>query len=793
MSWRSTAETIPLVMSFTNDIDGLWSVARFLTSAFYRETFEPSAEWASTIHLSAHGEAALALIQREVKNAPNHLVKFFLFRRFYQEELLIDCERTNAKEVESLLSSIWDTSEAKWPYIFGTELYNKFNHTYGGNRTGSLEASDVSVLLENTPHGIFQVGTLLSGPMGFLHSEQQRFTPPLLKMPLWHCSDVGCGALHTVEARQFNSPLTAFLRDASRTLSDHFGPRSEWGRALDKLVKGELSASGRLYADMPAIVCDCIAGTEIRTLSDRALRSAAGSRVRNLIATRRSSTGSPADVVSSLQPSECQQMLLLLKDFDLVTFLDELIARGQIEIPPTEVRSARTYVSTEYNDHKTHLSSLGVRTNFHPPMIRLQGEIWQAYSSINGLAELEWKICRTRGESSGLRIALMNYIVQNGPEETVQNLIFSSQLVHEQIEEKLQFKFMKGETEKESARKLLWKFGFSIPRYGSDQELLRNRMADFKSATLRMPLRPSEEDRAAVRSVGVNLFVSVEGFLEDLIAFNVWLITSDHFIDTRFKYEKTKALGAVSKYLDDFTGSGEARTSWNVSGANTLGILLAYLAALRNWLETRRTAESSSLKRESKDLPHYFEDPLWSFPFRHRELWADVPKEVLEEYIALIDNIHRQAVQADLPSVRNGLDHKRSDAEFPTADKMLACVSRLEEMFDLADHRSLIPKLVWETRSENDSSGNATAYLRDYKGDTIVMSGPAPTPNMRVAGFGVPYIAAPLNFLSLPNAHILFGVLEKSAYSDYWSGYPIRRFIPTLKNSPDAEPEMASV
>jgi hypothetical protein len=552
---------------------------------------------------------------------------FFLFRRFYQERILIDYEESDVEGAETLLSLIAAAEDAKWPYVFGNELYKKFNLTYGGNRTEFLEAPEVMSLLADSPAGIFQVGTLISGPLGFLHSEQQRLTPPLLTMPLWHCSDVGCGALHGVEARQFNSAFTSFMRDSSRALADEMGPRSEWRKALDSVSKGESPLSGRLYGDMPAVICDCITGDEVQILCERALRSAAGSRVRQLV--KGMASGPPEEVVRGLQSGACRNLLLLFKDLDLVAFMDELISTGKIAIPPTEVRRPRTYTSLGYNDHRTSLSSLGARATWQQAILRLQGEIWQAYSESNALGDLEWKIRRTKGQATGLRVALMEYIRQSGPEETVRNLIFPSQLVNEKIEKQLQFQLSASDTEEDSAKKLLWKFGFSIPRFGRDQELMRNRMAEFKAATLRMPPRPTEEDRAALRSIGVNLFISVEGFLEDLLAFNVWLISADHFVGTRFEYNKAKALLAVREQLGEFIGSGESKVYWNCDGANTLGTLLTYLAAFRNWLAGRRQTDRSILERDPQDLPHFADNPLWSFPFRHTALWADVPEDVL--------------------------------------------------------------------------------------------------------------------------------------------------------------------
>ena len=97
-------------------------------------------------------------------------------------------------------------------------------------------------------------------------------------------------------------------------------------------------------------------------------------------------------------------------------------------------------------------------------------------------------------------------------------------------------------------RRLLWKLGFTLARYEDDYQLLRNRIAEFREVVLHLPQQPNEDERARVRSVGVNLFVSVEQFLESLLCFNVWLLSSDHFTGTRFVFTRQDAVASVSRF-----------------------------------------------------------------------------------------------------------------------------------------------------------------------------------------------------------------------------------------------------
>src|SRR4051812_49391548 len=82
--------------------------------------------------------------------------------------------------------------------------------------------------------------------------------------------------------------------------------------------------------------------------------------------------------------------------------------------------------------------------------------------------------------------------------------------------------------------RLLWKFGFTPPRYEEVYERCRRRLDQFNDALLAKSVIATEGDREDLRSAGVNLFVSLEEVLEQTIAYNVWMLASDHFLDTRF-------------------------------------------------------------------------------------------------------------------------------------------------------------------------------------------------------------------------------------------------------------------
>jgi hypothetical protein len=784
MPWLSATEIGPLIEKLPSpeSLVNCYAASEYLEKAFYSEGFKPTQVWQDAVVLSRGGvEVARSIRDSGIDLAPP-LLNFTLFRMFYFHDLLVDYERSNFPAVLEELRNMQKSGDATWPYVFGHCLYHKFNDNYAGNRTAHLEAKDVQELLRGTPSGVFQIGTLLAGPLGFLASREKRYTPPTLALPLWHCSDLGCQARHLVEVRQFDSQQLAAYRTIWRLLNDRSGPASQWGGQLERLASNGNQPSGRPYADMPALIGDCVVGTELPALLKAALRSHSGQALRDGLALATGMRGSPDDLAVRLSREEMQQLILMLPDIEIVRFLDDLIVLREIDIPPSELRGAKTYALMHHFDGRSQLSCLGARSTNHPPIVQLYAEICNTYQKLGLADELVWRV--RQGNSSSLEHAVMDFIRTKGPEAAVKELIFPTKSVTTAIGDGLFFQIRESETQDEACGRFLWKLGFSVPRYGDEYQILRNRIAEFKAAVLQVPPRLTEENRARIRSVGVNLFVSVEKFLTDLLTFNVWLLASDHFASTNFTYTAQDAIKSVAMVLGSEIARGNQVLSWRVDGENALGTLLGYLAEFRKWLKARQDADKSEVKRKDEDYPHYAEDTFWTFPFAHVELWADVPPPVLALYIETIESISTQLEQAELASIRNGLDHNRDEAGFPAPDKMLASVSRLEQVLDLADSRRVIPKLYWRVFESRDLHGQVADSFRDYRNGTFELWGPSPVLGPDRGVFGVPYLIAPVDFLNIPNSTLMFRASPKTRWREYWKDYPRRRFIP---------PESASV
>jgi hypothetical protein len=408
--------------------------------------------------------------------------------------------------------------------------------------------------------------------------------------------------------------------------------------------------------------------------------------------------------------------------------------------------------------------------------VSLAAYIWRAYEQRDQLDELGWRINK---QAVGLdRASLMSYLRERDPRSAVRELILPTMPVAISVADYLQLEISPGDSDDLIIDRFLWKLGFNLPRDDSEYSRLRERLDSLREVLLRTGKIRDERDRESIRSVGVNLFVSVEYFLEELIAYCAWLLSTDHFVGSRFVYDQANAVAGVASVLGETRPIGENEVAWRPEGGNTLGSLLVYLTALIEWLRGLHDRDRAPYERPGDELPHYADDAELIFPFRHKVLWADSDNTELSTFVGNFERIALQLHRSNLASVRNGLDHMRDEETFPTIDEMLASEARIRDALDLADSGRFIPKPFWLRRRVSDHYGGIELSLNDSSGRTLILYGPSLGRGKLDVKFSTPVVVAPGNLLGIPNAELVFQIRSESAYSRYWSGYPRRRRIP---------------
>jgi hypothetical protein len=651
-------------------------------------------------------------------------------------------------------------------------------------RPEHLNPREVKELLDGTPSGLYQLGTLLSGPLGFVDSHERRYIPPSLALPLWHCSDTGCLSKHSVE---LDPPADIALVEVFSKLEHaarrRLGTPSEWGTPLRRLLLGSLEALEREYHDLLVVLSECLTPQETHSLLEAALSSDLAGQLRRTLASTAENSAlsrrSDAEILSVLGPTAQVQFLASLSNSEIVELLENVIRVGLVFIPKTEIRRV-TSVPPRMGKRNalSEISNLSIRRQARQPVriptLSLVGLTYDAYENLNRMGDLEWKLRDVPGAST--KSKLMEYLRRNGPDSVVSNLILSHVPIANQVAEELKIRF--GEEERDDAlvERILWRMGFDLPCDRDTDKTLRRRLDYFEQTAQGCTWQDRESDQEAIRSAGANLFVSVERFLEDLLAFSVWLLASDHFVDTKFTYRPQEASRLVARVLGEKVSAADGDKFWGER--NTLGVLIAYLQVCASWIKGLPTSDITALLRPEADLPHFSDWPNRLFAFRHTQLWADAKPEELTRYIRGFEEITLQILQSNLAGIRNGLDHDRRDADFPSVEAILKFVDHFRRAANTADRLRYSPKWWWLWRTTTDRYGMFEYQLRDYAQQELILRGPSQVVGIPELELSSPVIVASGNLLGEPNAEIVLKAKESSSYLDYWKGYPRRRRLP---------------
>jgi hypothetical protein len=230
--------------------------------------------------------------------------------------------------------------------------------------------------------------------------------------------------------------------------------------------------------------------------------------------------------------------LFTLTDEELVSLIDQAVFQHAIVISANEERTPRLGPPRRYFiEIRSSLSSLGLRELVDEPIASFCSMLCTAYTKTGNLPELDWRI-RNMG-CAPTEGALLRYLRNTPPSTAINELVLASEPITTFLVEQLQYTGSLQSADLVSH--ILWKIGFEVPRYSDTYRRLKTRLGVFRETILQLGQIQSEDDREKIRAAGVNLFVSIEQVIEELIAYNVWLLHSDHFLSTEFIFDLADA------------------------------------------------------------------------------------------------------------------------------------------------------------------------------------------------------------------------------------------------------------
>lgn len=748
-----------------------FALRSLLHTATYPANYGADKRWVDLLKPSPAGEELLTRMATQA--IPDADVYMALFGLFWFQEPLIDPVSTDLTLVRQLVEGEAQDGRFYWPMAQGRLLYDRYLGLGLGDQD-NLTPAQTAALLAGSPQGVYQVGSLVSGPLGILDAECVRLFPPWQVLGLWHCPMIDCRQLHPVSLIPPKIALVEAYRLLERMAVELWNTESRW-RSVVSTWPLAAEDDWRAWSEMPLFLGECIVGDDRTRLVARLLKGGRGSRIREFLSRKpgKSGSGEPDQLAARLSSEEQLQLLLTLDDKAIKLAIDEAVWDGTIAVPAAEIREvdpSKRELCSLSSRSALELTSLGIRATRHSPVLLLRHLLLNAYDRHGERSDLDWRLQTPRGIST--QDALMEFLRTASPPVAIERLVLASPRITAAVAESLETEVT---APGERARAILeWKLGFDSPREDPRLKTIRAVCQAFRETLARVGIPDSDLARHEIRGAGASAFVEFEGFLHETISYLAWLLTSDHPKVTRFIYRHSLAAECVARVLGASLGSGRDVVEWSVDG-NSLGTCLRYAQQLTKWMESLPTQDRALLARPSGEVHSLPGDAVVAFPFNHTELWADANPESLGLVCELLRGSLASIARGDVPGVRNGLEHYRDPARFPRVDRIVAAAEAMSEFVERADRERLFPKLYWLRGTRTDPFGQRSLDLVGQGGDIITIHMPRTiSGSLTARGLSPtrPVLIAPGNLFGLPNAELLFEVRQESTYAHYWKLYP---------------------
>lgn len=720
------------------------------------------------LELTNQGQELFVFLKEKTDFA-DEIIYVIIFFEFYHDDLYIEINDSNCDYLIAFLNDAIINEKIKFPWIFGKDLYDKYYDEFD-DQNDDLDYNDTLKLLEGTSKGVFQIDNLIISPFGIVWSKEQRSIWPSNEVYLWHCSDPSCPTFHKAKLSNYEDErleelqyeIENYIYDNGKELvdiSDYFFEK-EQDYFDPYLIDG-------LYE----LIANAFGEKELKQIATRLFKK---ENIRNLFP-QEIRKGSTEDVLNKLNKSACFSLILLYEDKLIFQSLEELIQEGIIYIPNTEIR--QSYILKEFGYYDTFLqcNKLGLRVNsnyLELSISKLKKLIKDIYniSDLNG--SLEW-ILRKYNNSLTLDQKLDLYINDNTPDSVVKETILKGHIQLKKAAELLHSEFDSTEDEDKIINTIVWKLGFDINIYPSHLSIFWSNLERFKKDVL-FSNKYNESDKSKIRSSAVNLFVSIEEILEQALSYTAWVLLSDHYLHTKFKYVYEDSRDFMVCELDNFEYTDGEYLRLDTSGKNTLFPLVNGFSALIKKCKKILEEKGKNIRLSNQFPSFYSNDPLVNFPFEHTRAFLDMLESDFNNFCDLIETIPVEFGKGKIMDIRNRLQHKRED--FPRQDEMTNAIESIEKCFSIIENNGIYPVVYLFKQSFSDQYNRSNAILQNYKGNEVTLPNSLEFRGSYLPNYGKPLLIIQSLKMGGTNHPYRFQYQEKSEYQSYWKNYPRKKY-----------------
>jgi hypothetical protein len=766
----------------------------FLLHCVIRGGYKIPDDLNNAIVLTEYGDDVLREMGK--KNVPIKEARLICFLECFHLDLLVDPELTKIDALAEAIGNQVRERNILLPFVHGPDLYNRASGLFLDERS-YLGTRDTLRLLEESPIGVFQMGQWVSGPYGIVKSNGRRGFRPTLMLPLQHCHDVSCSALHRVRlSTDATAPVNEHQQVVRKILEAQSDDPSAFGEFLAELT----DKPSEFYNDFNGSAVCVFVGA---ALSDEELRSLvadladATSGSFREVAKQVGFEGKAKAWVVDLDRPQLLQLAWMATDAQLLSGLDRLVFDEVIHVPDGEVRDAPLFPDLRAGAFGVapELSRLGVRLSSVADIapLRLRRLVESVFSTsgvttdesqreldskeLNDAEELNWQL---RGITGGVNLTarLDEYLRTESPESVIHRLVLTRRENVERSCRDLGLAWEPDERIDDAAlvARLLWKLGFDSERV----ESLHQRFQSVQERMLHSARSASVStivDQETMRGLGANYFVSLEELLSDTLAFSVWTLTSDHWQSRRpFQYVPSEQRDLAFQDLTNWHAAecaGSEREPHQFNDKTTLFPLCEGFGVLARQLLSLLDSPEDHLRPEHEHPEYSGHTGLKLFPFKHSKIFLDLEPASQRSIVDLLSEVSRSLIEARVPDVRNEQLHfRRSSADM---DRLIRALEAVQSAVTNLSAAGLIRTTFHPDRLEEDRWGRRTVYFSDRNGREIALGRPS-----AYSWLSLPALDAGQYLISCaryaePNEILRVLLAEASDFTKLYENFPQRR------------------
>jgi hypothetical protein len=751
----------------------LFELVALLQNCIIEKNYKISDDLNAAIALSESGKKIRdQLIKKE--SVPTKEANLLVLLALVHIDPLVDVEKIDLEKLQVAISKEIVSGALLYPLVFGRQLYDKAATLFPEERR-YLRHEDTMKLLRGEPQGVFQSGHYIVGPFGLIESSIDRPLVPTTLVPLQHCSDHSCRAIHSVQlTTSIDAPINRHRPSLNKVLSEASEDPSEWSGFLSDLDEQVLNAFDE-NDPPPAIhvLGDCFDDDELRDLFAYALDNTGG-RLRTE-AVVFGFQGHADKLAARLNRAQILQLLLTEHDAAVIEIIDTTVRSSMIEVPLGEVRQPRVSGRTSYGmwGYSGEVGPSGFRAVGDVrglPLLRLATLCRQLFDRERAeeMDALAWALRNVEGNTPTEK--LEEFLRTADPQSVIRTLVLTRR---ENVIRMCAELRIPAEMEDDALiHTMMWKLGFRPPIVPDrrDDYWVQHAALERVSTTAAVNL---SLNASVIRATAANYFVELEGYLHDSLMFTTWALLHDHYSsDQPFVFREQSAYAFARRALS-FTTAAKDAEAIMFTEKPTLSDLVQGFADLSTHISNLRKTENSFKRPETAYPKFYSKTALQGFPFKHVHPYLDLTAEAQVKIAETLSDAARTLSGSGIMPVRNGLLHANRDT--PKPQQLIESLDTSRQALEKLEGIGCVRSTYSVVRSETDSWSRGTTHLRSLSGREITFTSPSLFQWVGLPTFGNNQYLVHGAVFAPPNAMLRFRRGFDSRYEDFWMLYPKRR------------------